>query len=140
MSLNERLHDKTILVTAASAGIGRASALRMAKEGANVIATDIDERGLASLAQEGNVRTLPLDVTDPKAIAQLAAKLDPLDVLFNCAGIVPSGTVLDCTREAWDKSFSINVTACFTMIQSFLPGMLERGRGSIINMASVVSS
>jgi 2-keto-3-deoxy-L-fuconate dehydrogenase len=138
--LNHRLTDKTILVTAAGAGIGRASAIRMAREGARVIATDIDDQALATLASEAAIQTRRLDVTDRAAIGRLAAELPRIDVLFNCAGIVPSGTVLDCTPAQWEQAFAINVTSCFSMTQAFLPGMLAIGRGSIINMASVVSS
>lgn len=138
--LNDRLKGKTILVTAAAAGIGRASALRMAGEGACVIATDIDEGGLATLAIAPTIETRRLDVTDAEAIKCLAGDIDPIDVLFNCAGIVPSGSVLDCSVEEWTRVLSINVTSCFQMIQTFLPGMLKNSRGSIINMASIVSS
>lgn len=146
--LGSRLKGKTVLVTAAAAGIGRASALRMAAEGARVIAADIDERGLAALQAEaakvadagGRIETRLLNVLDTAAIDRFAAEAGPIDVLFNCAGIVPAGTVLDCSKADWDKSFAINVTSCFEMIQAFLPGMLEKGRGSIINMSSIVSS
>ena len=138
--LSHRLRDKIILVTAAGAGIGRASAIRMAREGARVIATDIDEQALATLASEAAIETRRLDVTDRADIHNLARQLPLLDVLFNCAGIVPSGTVLDCTPLQWEQSFAINVTSCFTMTQAFLPGMLATGRGAIINMASIVSS
>ncbi len=141
-NLNDRLKGKTVLVTAAAAGIGRASALRMAAEGARVIATDIDDAGLLTLLQASAacIETRHLDVTDVGAIKEIAAAVGPTDVLFNCAGIVTSGTVLDCTPQEWAKVFSLNVTGCFQMIRAFLPGMLEKGRGSIINMASVVSS
>jgi 2-keto-3-deoxy-L-fuconate dehydrogenase len=138
--VNDRLKGKTILVSAAAAGIGRASALRMASEGARVIATDIDTGGLDSLRTEAAVETRRLDVTDADAVSKLAGDLPDVDVLFNCAGIVPSGTVLDCSEEDWSNGFSVNVTSCFRMIRAFLPGMLARARGSIINMASIVSS
>jgi 2-keto-3-deoxy-L-fuconate dehydrogenase len=138
--LNERLGGKTVLVTAAAAGIGRASAIRMASEGACVIATDVDAKGLESLPTELAIEKLPLDVTDGSAILALASALPTIDVLFNCAGIVPSGTVLDCSLQDWSNAFSINVTSCFLMIQAFLPGMLARGQGSIVNMSSVASS
>lgn len=137
--MNSRLEGKTVLVSAAAAGIGRASAIRMAAEGARVIATDIDTAGLDTLRSEVAVETQPLDVTDAAAVSKVAAA-HSVDVLFNCAGIVPSGTVLDCTDEQWSRGFSVNVTSCFRMIRAFLPGMLDRGRGSIINMASIVSS
>ena len=138
--LSSRLKGKTILVTAAAAGIGRASAIRMAAEGASVMATDVDEPGLAALPRESGIMTRRLDVTDTKAIESLAASLGPIDVLFNCAGMVAGGTVLECTREDWDRSFAVNVTSYFEMIQAFLPGMLEKGKGSIINTSSIVSS
>ena len=138
--LNKRLGGKTVLVTAAAAGIGRASAIRMASEGARVIATDIDVNGLELLPSELPIEKLPLDVTDVSALRALASARPTIDVLFNCAGIVPSGTVLECSLQDWSSAFSINVTSCFLMIQAFLPGMLTRGQGSIINMASVASS
>ena len=139
-SLNSRLNGKTVLVTAAAAGIGRASALRMAAEGARVVATDVDDRGLAEISKSGSIETRHLDVTDGAAIEEIAAEFPSVDVLFNCVGVVAAGTVLDCSKEELAKALAINVTACFEMIKAFLPPMLERGRGSIINMASVVSS
>ena len=129
---------KRALVTAAGAGIGRASVLRLAAEGAQVIATDIDEAALAGF--EGPVTTRRLDVTDGGEIEQLAAAVGPLDVLFNCAGVVPSGSVLDCEDADWARTLEVNVTSCFRMIRALLPAMLTGGGGSIINMASVVSS
>jgi len=112
----------------------------MASEGARVIATDIDVNGLELLPSELPIEKLPLDVTDVSALRALASARPTVDVLFNCAGIVPSGTVLECSLQDWSSAFSINVTSCFLMIQAFLPGMLTRGQGSIINMASVASS
>jgi 2-keto-3-deoxy-L-fuconate dehydrogenase len=138
--MNGRLDGKTVLVTAAAAGIGRASAIRMASEGARVIATDIDVSGLELLPPELSIEKLPLDVTDASAILALASARPTIDVLFNCAGIVPSGTVLECSLLDWSSAFSINVTSCFLMIRAFLPGMLARGQGSIVNMASIASS
>ncbi|HET9161724.1 MAG TPA: SDR family oxidoreductase, partial [Caulobacteraceae bacterium] len=138
--LSSRLRGKTALVTAAGAGIGRASALRLAAEGARVIATDIDAAALESLDGLAGLSAQRLDVTDLAAIERLAEEAGAVDVLFNCAGIVPSGTVLDCTDAEWDQVMRLNVTSCFTMIRAFLPAMLENGGGSIINMASVVSS
>jgi 2-keto-3-deoxy-L-fuconate dehydrogenase len=140
--LSRRLEGKTIVVTAAAAGIGRASALRMAAEGARVIATDIDDAQLSTLPgdTDGRIEAHHLDVTDAAAAKALATSVGPIQTLFNCAGIVTGGTVLECTPQEWSKAFSVNVTACFQLIQAFLPGMLEQGRGSIINMASVVSS
>lgn len=135
-----RLKNKLVLVTAAAAGIGRASAIRMAQEGAQVVATDVDEAGLDAVAREIALRTRRLDVTDRRSIDALATELPPLDALFNCAGIVPSGSILECTASEWEWAFALNVRSCFNMTQAFLPGMLGNGSGSIINMASVVSS
>ena len=134
-----RLTGKTVLVTAAGQGIGRASALAMHREGARVIATDINEGLLATLAAEGpEVRAL--NVRDPAAIADVAAAVGTPDVLFNCAGFVANGTILDCSEEDWAFSIDLNLTAMFRMCRTFIPGMAARGGGSIINMASVASS
>lgn len=132
-----RLAGKRALVTAAGQGIGRASVEAFIREGAHVIATDLSADGLATLA---GCTIRPLDVTDAAAIAALAADLGPIDVLFNCAGIVHAGTVLECTDRDWERAFAVNATAMFHTIRAFLPGMLARGGGSIINMASVASS
>jgi 2-keto-3-deoxy-L-fuconate dehydrogenase len=132
-----RLAGKRAVITAAAQGIGRASAEMFVREGAHVIATDVNGDGLATLA---GCDPRQLDVTDTQAIAALAAAAGPVDILFNCAGIVHGGTVLECTSEDWSRAFEVNVTAMFEMIRAFLPGMLERGRGSIINMSSVASS
>ena len=135
-----RLAGKRALVTAAAQGIGRATALAFAAEGASVLATDIAEEKLAPLA-DALIATRRLDVTEDDAIAALAVELGPLDVLFNCAGFVHHGTILDAEPIDWDASFALNVRSMFMMIRAFLPKMLERGTGaSIINMASTVSS
>ncbi|MGH7063668.1 MAG: SDR family oxidoreductase [Stellaceae bacterium] len=135
-----RLAGKRAVVTAAGQGIGRAAALAFAAEGASVLATDIAEDKLASLADQ-LIATRRLDVTEDDAITALAAELGPVDVLFNCAGFVHHGTILDALPIEWDASFAINVRSMFVMIRAFLPKMLERGGGaSIINMASTVSS
>jgi 2-keto-3-deoxy-L-fuconate dehydrogenase len=140
-AMTGRLAGKTAFVTAAGAGIGRATAKAFAAEGAQVIATDIDARALESLAAEsGGLETERLDVTDPEAILAAARRRGPVDVLFNAAGWVPSGPILDCTDEDWDRAFAINVTSMFRIIRAFLPGMLERRSGSIINVSSVASS
>lgn len=139
MSLIPRLAGKVALVTAAGAGIGRAAVERLTAEGAEVIAADIDAESLSSVAADG-VRTHVLDVTDRPAVAALADSSGGIDILFNCVGVVPSGTVLDCSVDDWDRAFRINVTSAFDMIRAFLPSMLARGQGSIINMASIVSS
>jgi 2-keto-3-deoxy-L-fuconate dehydrogenase len=135
-----RLKDKTILITAAGQGIGRASALACAAQGARVIATDRDAALLAGLEME----TRALDVTDPFAITALRDSLPPLDSLFNCAGFVANGTILDVTESDWDFSFDLNVKSMFHTCRAFLPGMLERakatGSASILNMASMASS
>lgn len=131
----QRLMGKRALVTAAGQGIGRAAALRMAAEGAEVIATDINPALLADLS---GLRIAPLDVRDTTAIDALLAEIGPVDVLFNCAGIVHAGTVLEATEAEWDIAFDLNVKAQFRMIRAVLPGMLRLGAGSIINMASVV--
>lgn len=131
------LKNKTALITAAAQGIGRATVERFLAEGATVIATDIDTSALEDL-QGADIRRL--DVTDSAAITQLARELPDLDILFNCAGMVPGGTVLECDDATWERSHALNVTSMFHMIQAFLPGMLQRGGGSIINMASLASS
>ena len=134
-----RLHGKRALVTAAGQGIGRATALAFAAEGASVLATDIADDKLAPLT-DALIATRRLDVTDDDAIKAIADEVGPLDVLFNCAGLVHQGTVLDATDDEWELAFELNVRSMFWTIQAFLPGMLERGHGSIINMASVASS
>lgn len=131
------LHHKTALVTAAGQGIGRATVERFLAEGATVIATDINADSLEGL---DDAHCHPLDVTDRTAIDGLAARLSGIDILFNCAGVVPGGTILDCDMTTWESSCRLNVTSMLHMIQAFLPSMLERGGGSIINMASLASS
>ena len=133
----KRLEGKTALVTAAGQGIGRASAERMAREGARVVATDINPALLADLAQQPGMTARVLDVLDPAAITALVAETGPFDILFNCAGIVHAGTVLEATEAEWDLAFDLNVKAQFRMIRAVLPGMLAQGAGSIINMSSV---
>lgn len=136
-----RLAGKAALVTAAGAGIGRASAKRFAEEGATVLATDVDEAALASLARElPRIRTARLDVRDGAAVLALVRASGPFDVLFNCAGFVHHGTILECDESAWDLSFDLNVKSMYRTIRAVLPGMLERKKGSIVNMASVASS
>ena len=137
--MTDRLRGKRALVTAAGQGIGRASALAMAREGASVLATDVNAAALESLVAEG-VETRLLNVRDPASIAEAVAAAGPVDVLFNCAGFVANGTILDCDEDQWAFSLDLNMTAMYRMCRAFLPGMLERGGGSIINMASVASS
>jgi 2-keto-3-deoxy-L-fuconate dehydrogenase len=135
--MSGRLAGKTALITAAGQGIGRASAELFIAEGAKVIATDRDAGLLASL--EG-CTTRRLDVTDKAAIEALAAETGALDVLFNCAGYVHNGTILECDEDAWAFSNDLNVTAMYRMCKAFLPAMLDNGGGSIVNMASVAGS
>ncbi len=134
-----RLQGKQALVTAAGQGIGKASALAMAAEGATVWATDVNEKLLASYAGVPNIHTAVLDVMDKVAIQKLITGLTSIDVLFNCAGFVHAGTALDATDEQWDFAFDLNVRSQFWLIQAALPNMLANQKGSIINMASVVS-
>jgi 2-keto-3-deoxy-L-fuconate dehydrogenase len=135
-----RLRGKTAVVTAAAHGIGRATASAFAAEGAKVNATDIAADKLRELEGAGEVMISPLDVTDGEAIAQFARRLGPIDILFNCAGFVHHGTILDCEEKDWDFSFNLNVKSMYRMIRHFLPPMIEGGGGVIINVASVASS
>lgn len=134
-----RLDGKRAVVTAAGAGIGQATALRFAREGAHVIATDIDADALAPLADAG-CEIHALDVTDGAAVAAFAARTGAPDVMFNCAGFVHHGTILDCSDDDFDFSFNLNVRAMFRVTRAFLPAMLDNGGASIVNMASAVSS
>lgn len=138
--MGDSLSGKTALVTAAAQGIGRATALAFAAEGAEVTATDINLDRLEELADTPGVSARRLDVTDAQAVNSLAAEMPPLDVLCNVAGFVHNGTILDCAEEDWDFSFDLNVKSMYRMIRAFLPAMLDNGGGSIINMASVASS
>lgn len=139
--MSNRLQGKRALVTAAGAGIGRATALAFANEGAQVLATDIDDAALASLTKEhASISAHRLDVTREDDIRALVDGNGPFDVLFNCAGYVHAGTILDTDDAAWQRSFRINVDSMYWLCRAVLPAMLERGRGSIINMASVASS
>ncbi|HKZ09501.1 MAG TPA: SDR family oxidoreductase [Rhodanobacteraceae bacterium] len=139
--MSARLEGKRCLVTAAGAGIGRAAALAFAREGGDVLATDIDASALRPLAAKNNaIRTALLDVADAAQIASLVEANPVVDVLFNCAGYVHAGTILDTDEAAWRRSFAINVDSMFRLCKAVLPGMLERGRGSIVNMGSVASS
>lgn len=132
-----RLTGKTVLITAAAQGIGRASAELFAHEGARVIATDIDREQLSTLTV---TETRFLDVTDPAAIDALVKDIGTIDVLFNCAGYVHAGNILECDDKAWDFSFNLNARAMFHTIRAVLPGMLSRKNGAIVNMASAASS
>ncbi|WP_424930602.1 SDR family oxidoreductase [Amaricoccus tamworthensis] len=134
-----RLQGKTCLVTAAGQGIGRATALAMHREGARVIATDLRPDGLTELQTDG-LETDTLDVLDHDAIIATCDSVGDVDVLFNCAGFVAGGTILDCDDDQWDFSCNLNMKAMFWMMRAFLPGMVARERGSIINISSVASS
>jgi 2-keto-3-deoxy-L-fuconate dehydrogenase len=139
--MTDRLAGKRALITAAAHGIGRATALAFAAEGAHVIATDIDEAGLADLGRASPaVATARLDVRDDAAVTALAAAQPAIDVLFNCAGYVHGGTILDCSEADWDLAFDLNVKSMYRTIRAWLPGMLERRKGNIVNMASAASS
>lgn len=138
--MSDRLRGKTAFITAAGQGIGRATALAFVREGARVIATDVNAAALDALAAECGCTTQLLDVTDPVAIDAAAAQHGPVDVLFNGAGFVHAGTVLDCTEAEWDFAMTLNVRSMFRTIRAFAPGMLAKGGGSIINVASVAGS
>ena len=135
-----RLDGKKIIVTAAAQGIGRACVEAFQTEGATVIATDINETELVSLKHLPNIETRILNVLNGDEISKIAEELGTVNVLFNCAGFVHHGSILNCDETEWDFSFELNVKAQYRMIRAFLPGMLSNGGGSIINMASVCSS
>jgi NAD(P)-dependent dehydrogenase (short-subunit alcohol dehydrogenase family) len=138
--MSGRLAGKTALITGAAQGIGRATALAWAKEGARVIAKDRNPDAFAGLDQADGIELATLDVTDGDAIDAAAAEHGALDILFNCAGWVAHGSILEASRDDWDQSFAINVTSMFQMIRAFLPAMREQGHGVIVNMASIASS
>ena len=139
--MTARLKNKRTLITAAGQGIGLATALAFANEGAEVVATDINPDTLNSISNENpRIETRLLNVTKPEEIQQAAEEIGPIDVLFNCAGFVHHGTILDCEENDWEFSFNLNVRSMYRMIRAFLPAMLEAGGGNIINMSSVASS
>jgi 2-keto-3-deoxy-L-fuconate dehydrogenase len=141
MTAGCRLANKICVITAAGAGIGRATALAYAREGARVLAIDIDAAALRSLSLEAPaIRTAVVDLTDASQIAGHAELALDADVLFNCAGYVHTGAILETTPDNWQRSFSLNVDSIFHLTRALLPGMLARGRGNIINMSSVASS
>ncbi len=133
------LTGKTAFVTAAGQGIGRATVLAFAAAGARVIATDVDPAKLAGVKSD-SIRTMALNVLDATAIEAAALNAGPVDILFNCAGIVHQGTLMDATEADWSLAFDLNARSMFRTMRAFLPGMLQRGGGSIVNMASVASS
>jgi 2-keto-3-deoxy-L-fuconate dehydrogenase len=131
-----RLQGKTIFCTASGAGIGRAAAHAFAREGARVVATDLHVDKLAGLKEAGVAECQTLDVRDTAAVRAMAGRIGPVDVLFNCAGFVHHGDALHCSDEDWDFSFDLNVKSMHRCIQAFLPGMVAKGKGAIVNMAS----
>ncbi len=139
-----RMQGRRALVTAAGQGIGRASALRLAREGAEVLATDIDPAALAALTAEdagpGRIETRLMDVRDPGAIAEGVAAAGRIDALISCAGFVAHGTILDCDEDGWAFSVDLNLTSAYRLIRAALPGMIAGGGGSIVTIASVASS
>ena len=135
-----RLAGKTAFITAAAQGMGQAAALAFAREGARVWATDVNAQQLKSIEGKDAIRTRQLDVTDEPAISRIAQEVGDVDVVFNCAGIVHNGSILDASQKDWDQAMSVNVRSMFLVTRAFLPGMLKKQKGSIINMASVASS
>ena len=135
-----RLAGKTAFITAAAQGMGRAAALAFAREGAKVWATDMNAQGIKDLEGKDGIRTRQLDVTDEAAIQKASQEVGDIDILFNCAGIVHHGSILEASVKDWDQAFTVNVKSMFLVSRAFLPGMLGRQKGSIINMASVASS
>ncbi len=138
---SDLLAGRTALVTAAGQGIGRAAAIALSDAGAKVFATDVNDAALQTLkADHADLTTRRLDVMDKSAIAAVRDQTGPVDILFNCAGYVHHGTILDCDDAAWSFTMDLNVRSMFWMVQAYLPGMLERGRGSIINMSSLAGA
>src|SRR2546430_983174 len=134
--MGDRLKGKRAFVTAGAAGIGRACAIAFAREGATVFATDIDEKGLEPLTKDGVSDVARLDVRDTAAVVAMAKRVGTIDVLLNAAGFVHHGTVLECSDQDWDFSFDINVKSMHRTLRAFLPGMLQAGRGAIVNISS----
>ena len=135
-----RLAGKTAFITAAAQGMGQAAALAFAREGARVWASDVNGAALKSIDGKDGIRTRVLDVTDEQTIKKTSQEVGDIDVLFNCAGIVHHGSILDAAVQDWDQAFAVNVKSMFLVTRAFLPGMLKKQKGSIINMASVASS
>jgi 2-keto-3-deoxy-L-fuconate dehydrogenase len=138
--MGQRLAGKTAFVTAAAQGIGRATAEAFLREGARVVATDINPTGLSALAELPHCTVVQLDVTDDQAVQRAVQAAGPIDILFNGAGYVHAGTILDCNDKDWDFAFALNVRSMYRLIQAVLPGMLLKGGGSIVNMCSVAGA
>ena len=138
--MSARLQNKKVLITGAAAGIGAAAVRIFSAEGAQVVASDRDAQGLEALAGISGVQTAVLDVSDAGPVATVVRQFQDLDVLFNCAGIVHNGSILECPEQDWEQAFAVNVQSMYRLIRGFLPAMIQRGGGSIINMASVASS
>ena len=138
--MGNRLAGKTVLLTAAGQGMGRAAALAFAREGAKVIATDVDAAALQTLSASPNISCQLLDVLDDAAVNQFVDASDAVDILFNCAGYVHQGTILDCAVKDWDFSFNLNVRSMYVMTRAMLPKMIANGGGVILNMASVLGA
>lgn len=138
--MGDRLKGKRAFITAAGQGMGRAAAIAFAAEGAQVWATDVNAEALRSLEGTPGVTTRVLDVTDSGAVERVAKEAGDVNVVFNCAGIVHHGTIMECSEQDWDRSFDLNIKSMYRVTRAFLPGMLGRQKGSIINMASVASS
>ena len=138
--MTNRLEGKTVLLTAAGQGMGRAAALAFAREGAKVIATDVDAAALQTLSASPNISCQLLDVLDDAAVIQFVDASDAVDILFNCAGYVHQGTILDCAVNDWDFSFNLNVRSMYIMTRAMLPKMIANGGGVILNMASVLGA
>jgi 2-keto-3-deoxy-L-fuconate dehydrogenase len=134
--MTDRLKGKRAFVTAGAVGIGRACALAFAREGATVFATDIDDKAVALLTKDGVAETARLDVRDTAAVEAMAKKVGTVDILLNAAGFVHHGNVLECSDSDWDFSFDLNVKSMHRTIKAFMPGMLENGRGAIVNISS----
>ena len=139
--MNKRLENKNIIITAAGQGIGRATAIAFHNEGANVIATDINEATLEILNKEyPNIKVKKLDSTDKDVVEKFSESLDKVDILFNAVGFVHHGTILDCDEKDWDFSFNVNIKSMYFMTKSILPKMIKKNKGNVINVSSIASS
>ena len=139
--MSKRLEGKNIIVTAAGQGIGKATAIAFHNEGANVIATDLNDKTLAELNKEhSKIKIFTLDSTDNNAILNFMKSVDKVDVLFNAVGFVHHGTILECKEEDWNFSFDVNIKSMYFMTKSILPKMIKQNKGNVINISSIVSS